>query len=209
MEANAGSGGVMRGSESDELLWQALVKDSGQHARWMIAWLIFFCVLTTLLVLFFSITTDEHTRDALLIGFIGSGLGIIGIVIHAVTGPPVESPLDPSSLNIFHMPIERFISEHGEGYPGWDEEHRAEAKALLLARATQEREARRTVNRLLSIVVVTGLSLALWLAFGEPLLAAVNEVAGLVITQVQHYTMPGAAMKSAGPFEDEGAATPG
>lgn len=193
MEARAGSGGL----ENDSLLWQALVKDSRQHARWMIFWLLFFCVLTTVLVVGYVTIADEHTRHALLIGFIGSGLGILGIVIHAVTGPPVDSPLDPSSLNIFDSPIEAYLSRHNEGDINENEEHRSEARELLRARAAQEREARKTVNRMLSIVVFTALSLVLWLVFHEPVLAAINEVAGLIITQTQHYTMPSAAMKAA------------
>jgi hypothetical protein len=166
----------------------------------------FFIILTTILVLAFAISTDPHVRDAVLIGFIGSALGIIGIFIHAATGPAGRKLPDAASLRIFDSPIEDFVGRYDERDVCEDGECRAEAEELVHNRAQQEREARLPVNRLLSIVVVTVLSLILWLVLREPIFAAINEIAGLIITQTQHYTQPNAVMRYAEALDAEPAA---
>jgi hypothetical protein len=184
--------------QSVDTLRETIARDCRQHRRWMYFWLAFYIVLTALLVLVFVTTEKPEVRHAAFIGYIGSALGILGLLISALTGSPGKglSLVEIGGfLNIFHMPLRLFHYEMSscEVPPG---ELVAAAESAVLERAEAERLAWLWINRVPGIVVVTVLSLILWLVYHEPVFAAVNMVAGLLITQAQYYTQPSAAMKA-------------
>ena len=190
------------------LAWDTMQRDSRQNSRWVLFWLEFFIIFTCVLSLGYWMTANHHLEDALLVGIIGTSLGVLGIFISAVTGPAGLSVSSARFWNPFDHPIDDFLARRSLEEVCEDSDCRADAYRLLKERATQEREARRFVNRLLSIGVVTALSLVLLVVFREPVYAAFNMIFGLLITQTQHYSMPSAAMKAASLLETQPGALP-
>jgi uncharacterized integral membrane protein len=191
-----------------DALRETIERDCRQHRRWMYFWLAFYVVLTAVLVLVFVTTRKAEVRHAVFIGYIGSTLGILGLLISALTGSPGKglSLVEVLGfLNIFKMPLQRFHYEMSSCDVPSDE-LLAAAENAVLERAKVERLAWLWINRVPGLVVITTLSIILWLVYHEPAFAAVNMFAGLVITQAQYYTQPSAAMKAI--VEIEAAAGP-
>ncbi len=194
--------------QSADALRKTIARDCRQHRRWIYFWLAFYIVLTVLLVLVFVTAKKSEVRHAVFIGYIGSTLGIFGLLISALTGSPGKglSLVEIGGfLNIFHMPLRHFHYEMSscEVPTG---ELVAAAESAVLERAEVERLAWLWINRVPGIVVVTALSLILWLVYHEPVFAVANMFASLLITQAQYYTQPSAAMKAL--VEIEAAAGP-
>lgn len=174
--------------------YEVVQLDCRQHYRWLRRWSAFYTVLLCALVTVNLLASDPATKHATLIGAVGAGLGILGLFIHLLTGTARKGEYHLGFFNIFDTHLRRHLRGNGEGIPngaGSEDELRSDIEA----RAELERLARHWANRLLSPVVVTALSLFLWLVFDEPLFALFNEVIGLVLTQAQHYTMPSAALE--------------
>ncbi len=177
-------------------LLETIVKSCRLHSRWMYFWVAFFFLLTCILSLVYIFSRDIHMKHAVLIGAIGTSLGLIGVCISPLTGPAGKGLLNPAFYNMFEMPLKRFMSDSGLSDSDKSEESLDRADSVLRQRAAQEREARLWTNRILAIGVVTALSLVLWLVYHEPLFAFVNEFIGLLITQALFYSQPTAAVRT-------------
>ena len=182
-------------------------EDCRQSTRWVNTWWTLYLVVLALLLTGYFVAPDIHLKHGSLIGAILTGLGLVGLLLHTTTGTVRPPSLKPGALSIFETTLTRHASDKMEPGATRNEAEQGEAIGALLERAGIEIAARSwsnkvlaptallVFNRLLAPVIVTILSLYLWLVFHEPVIAGINFVIGLTLTQVQHYTMPTAAMK--------------
>jgi hypothetical protein len=182
-------------------------EDCRQSTKWVNTWWTFYWIVLALLLAGYFLAPDIHLKHGALIGFILTALGLVGLLLHTTTGTVRPPSLKPGALSLFETTLTRYASEEMEPGATRNEAEVGQAIGALLERAGIEIAARSWVNkvlaptallvfnRLLAPAIVTILSLYLLLVFHEPLIAAINFVIGLTLTQVQHYTMPTAAMK--------------
>lgn len=193
---------------------KAIDEDLEESSNWFYAWWIFYVVLIVFMGLgYWTAPTTfptyyTHIMNAALINAILGVLGIVGLMLHGTTGTLRPPSFKPPAMNIFETTLTRFGSEaKGAGAPPRDEAAQGEASMALVERGGIELGSRCLVNKVLAPawatimartsapVIVTIMSLILWLAYGEPLWAAITFVIGLAVTQIQFYTMPSSAMK--------------
>jgi hypothetical protein len=187
-------------------------EDLEQSSRWFHIWWAFYIILTTLMV--FGYLTSPSTfpgntalvHASLINGILGV-LGIVGLLMHATTGTVRPPSLKPAAMNMFETTLTRYGSESAGVSVPRDEAEKGKAAEALIERAGIEIAARSWVNKLLAPpavtilnraiapVIVVILSLILWLVYHTGVFAAITLIAGLIITQIQFYTMPTAAMK--------------
>jgi hypothetical protein len=193
---------------------KAIDEDLEQSSRWFHIWWAFYIILATFMA--FSALTAEVTfhgttgtllKHVSFINFILGLLGIVGLMLHATTGTLRPPSFKPAAMNIFETTLTRHGSEARGASAPRDEAEQGKAAEALVERAGIEIAARSLVikplappvatifARLSAPVIVTALSLILLLVYHTTLFAIVTFVVGLTITQIQHYTMPSAAMK--------------
>jgi len=189
-------------------------EDLRESTRWSHTWWAFYIILTTLMV--FSCLTAEGTfagdtgillKHVSFINAILGLLGIVGLMLHATTGALRPPSFKPAAMNIFETTLTPYGSEARGASAPLDEAEQGKAAEALVVRAGIEIGARSLVNkalappavtifaRLSAPVIVTALSLILLLVYHTTVFAIITFVVGLTITQIQHYTMPSAAMK--------------
>jgi hypothetical protein len=192
---------------------KAIDEDLEESSRWFYTWWAFYIILITFMA--FSYYSAEstfpssytHLMDVTFINGILGVLGIVGLMLHATTGTVRPPSFKPAAMNIFETTLTRYGSETRGASAPRDEAEQGKAAEALVERGGIELGARCLVNKVLAPpwatiiartsapVIVTALSLVLWLAYHEPVFAAITFVVGLIATQIQYYTMPSAAMK--------------
>jgi len=192
---------------------KAIDEDLEESSNWFYYWWMFYIVLIAFMGLGYWTapstfpTYYTHIMHASFINAILGVLGIVGLMVHATTGTLRPPSFKPPAMNIFETTLTRYGSEATGASAPRDEAEQGKAAEALVERGGIELGARCLVNKVLAPpvatiiarisapVIVVVLSLILWLAYHEPLFAAITVVIGLATTQIQYYTMPSAAMK--------------
>ncbi len=166
-------------------LSKVIAEDYKSQNRWTTSWLIIYFLLTALFLAIFFIAKDTDLKHFALIVWILTLLGFIGVFISPLTGNVGEGVPKGDALNIGKNPLKPFLGT-GAASPG--------AEAAVHVRAEMEKEAYGIQNRILPIAIAVILNLILWLVFKQWELALFNGAFSLMLTQVQYYTQPTAAM---------------
>jgi len=114
-------------------------------------------------------------------------LGLLGLWISPLRGLRNADIGALEFLNVFYIPISDRIGELKT------DNH---AERLLKERVEHEKEIRAWPNRLLSIVVITVIDLLIWLVWKLPVMALINQVVAMIISQVHISLAPTSAIKA-------------
>jgi hypothetical protein len=193
MSANNASGDV---GKLDNIL-SALRESTDKTIKYFIGTLVFYLVLIAVFALLILIAEDPKARGADIGILILVSLGFLGEWISPLRGLRGSGVGFAGFLNLFHLPLADRLDElEDEGRWNSPEERLHFAEELLEHQAAAEKEMGAWPNRLLSIVVITAIDLLIWLVWDNWIMALINQVIALVVSQIHINIAPNASLKA-------------
>lgn len=175
----------------------ALEESAAKTYKWLAGSWVFYLLLMAVFLALFLIGETGGDKGFAAMVFVLNFLGFLGLWISPIRGIRGADAKISGILDLFHLPLSDRLAElRADNLAADPGERLQRAEELLREREAQERETRAWPNRLLGIVVITIIDLLVWLVWDEPVLALINQVAAMIINQIQITLAPTAAVKA-------------
>ncbi|MDI6874422.1 hypothetical protein [Candidatus Solincola sp.] len=195
---------TMRGDEGRlATVLEALRRSLAATRKYIFGSMAFYLVLVTVFAILVATVKDPEARGADLGILILVSLGLLGLWISALRGLHGRKINPAVFLNLFRLPLTEDLRKM-EDHDSWDSEEERLRKAveLLEHQAAAEREHRDWPNRLLSLSVITAIDLLIWLAWKNWVMALVNQVIAMIVSQVHISMGPRRAIEALASLEE-------
>lgn len=176
-----------------------ILRESEKKTKRYFAGSLIFYSLVMAFLAFLALTAREaSSRNAFIAFIVLSYLGFNGLWISSLRGLRGRKFTVGDFLRLFRLPLTAELKklEDGEGWSGEEERNRFALEQLEL-QAKAEREHLAWPNRILSLSVITAIDLLVWLVWHNPLMALVNQVVAMTISQIHINLGPKASLKAA------------
>lgn len=183
----------------------ALEESIRKTRRYIIGTGIFYLVLIVVFLILVLTVKDPKARGADIGILILVSLGYLGMWISPLRGLRGTKFSISGFFLLLHLPLEDKLEEL-EDESRWSspEERLRRAEEMLEHQAAAEKEHRAWPNRLLSLVVITIVDLLIWLVWDNWIMALVNQVIAIIVSQVHMSMGPTSAIKAQKALGGEG-----
>jgi len=181
-----GSAGSIERNGKMAFVVDALQQSVDKSVKWMLASWVFYVALMAVFVFLALLSSEADFKGfAAMVALLGF-LGLLGLWISPLRGLRGADIGIAGFLDVFYIPISDRIGEL---------KTESGAIKLLEEREGHEREIRAWPNRLLSIAVITVIDLLIWLIWKLPVMALINQIVGMIVSQVHISLAPTSAIR--------------
>ena len=176
--------------ESDSktvIVVEALQQSVDKSVKWLLGSWVFYVALIFIFVFLALLSKESDFKGFAAMVALLNFLGLLGLWISPLRGLRNADIGASEFLNVFYIPISDRIGEVKTDN---------DAERLLKERVEHEKEIRAWPNRLLSIVVITVIDLLIWLVWKLPVMALINQVVAMIVSQVHISLAPTSAIKA-------------
>ena len=179
--------GAGKGGSKMAFMGEALQQSVDKSVKWLLGSWVFYVALIFIFVFLALLSKESDFMGFAAMVALLNFLGLLGLWISPLRGLRNADIGASEFLNVFYIPISDRIGELKTDN---------DAERLLKERVEHEKEIRAWPNRLLSIVVITVIDLLIWLVWKLPVMALINQVVAMIISQVHISLAPTSAMKA-------------